>query len=63
MHVGPYERLSETYAELCGRWVPAQGREIRSAPALEFYLNDPESTEPEELLTEVHVPLVAEEGR
>ena len=57
MHVGPYEKLADTYAALCGRCVPLLGREIRSAPALEFYLNDPESTEPEELLTEVHVPL------
>ncbi len=57
VHEGPYETLSNTYAELCGQWLPRQGRTIRSAPSLEVYLNDPESTPPEELLTEIHVPL------
>lgn len=25
-HIGPYQRLSETYARLCGEWLPASGR-------------------------------------
>ncbi len=54
---GPYSGLAELYARLCGEWVPAQGREIRSAPSVERYLNDPNSTPPEQLLTEVAVPL------
>jgi AraC family transcriptional regulator len=57
VHHGPYEKLGETYAALCGEWVPRSGRELRAAPCLEFYLNDPESTESEELLTEVCVAL------
>jgi AraC family transcriptional regulator len=56
-HVGPYERLNQTYAELFGRWLPHAGRELRSEPSLEFYLNDPESTDPEELLTDIYAPL------
>ncbi|MCZ6794322.1 MAG: AraC family transcriptional regulator [Planctomycetota bacterium] len=59
-HSGPYDDLGNTYASLFGQWMPASGREPRSAPCLEVYLNDPGSTEPEDLLTEVHVPL---EGR
>lgn len=57
IHRGPYEKLSETYAALCGQWIPAQGREIRSAPCFEVYKNSPETTKPEKLVTEVHVPL------
>ena len=56
-HRGPYEKLSETYATLCGQWIPAQGREIAAAPSFEIYKNNPQKTKPEKLLTEVHVPL------
>lgn len=56
-HRGPYEKLSETYARLCGEWIPAQGREIRSAPSFEVYKNDPGRTRPADLRTDVHVPL------
>jgi len=57
LHKGPYERLGETYAQICGQWLPASGRELRSAPTLEFYLNSPEMTPPEELLTRICVPV------
>lgn len=56
-HLGPYDKLSETYAALFGQWLPASGRECRSAPSLEFYLNDPESTDPEDLVTDIYAPL------
>lgn len=35
-HRGPYDRLSDTYALLCGQWVPAHGRELRAAPSYEI---------------------------
>ncbi len=56
-HHGPYDKLAETYAKLYGQWIPRNGRTPRSAPCFEIYLNDPESTEPAELLTDIHVPL------
>jgi AraC family transcriptional regulator len=56
-HIGPYNKLGRTYAKLFGRWLPQSGRELRSQPCLEFYLNDPQSTEPAELLTDIYVPL------
>ena len=56
-HHGPYEKLSGTYARLCGEWLPQQGREPSMAPCLEFYLNSPEHTPAEDLLTDVFVPL------
>ncbi|MBI2899119.1 MAG: GyrI-like domain-containing protein [Planctomycetes bacterium] len=57
MHQGPYDKLGETYVRLCGRWAPTSGREIRSAPSLEFYWNDPHGTEPGDLLTEIYLPI------
>jgi AraC family transcriptional regulator len=56
-HFGPYHKLGDTYTRLFGHWLPRSGRELRSTPCFEIYLNDPESTEPEDLLTDVYVPL------
>lgn len=57
MHTGPYQNLHATYAWLCGVWAVENGQELMSEPSLEFYLNDPQSTPPEELKTEVYVKL------
>jgi AraC family transcriptional regulator len=46
-HRGPYAKLGETYARLCGEWLPSSARELRSKPGLEFYRNSPQSTAPE----------------
>jgi len=56
-HFGPYKKLGETYAKLFGQWLPRSGRELGDAPSFEVYLNDPNSTEPEELVTDICVPL------
>ena len=56
-HTGPYDKLNETYAALFGQWLPHSGRELRPEPSLEFYLNDPEGTDPEDLLTDIYAPL------
>lgn len=57
LHKGPYTDLHKTYAYLCGVWGASSGREFGSQAGLEFYLNDPQSTPPEELLTEIWLPL------
>jgi AraC family transcriptional regulator len=57
-HRGPYETLGVTYGELCGQWLPRSGRELRSAPPFEVYRNSPQDTVPEELLTDIHLPLL-----
>lgn len=57
VHKGPYERLIDTYNEFCGRWMPASGREMRFAPPVEIYLNDPAVTPPEGLMVEIRLPL------
>jgi len=56
-HFGPYSKLGDTYAALCGQWAPNSGYGIRSAPCFEMYLTDPENTAPEDLVTDVYLPL------
>jgi AraC family transcriptional regulator len=59
MHRGPYSKFGETYAALLGQWLPARGHEPVSSPCLEFYRNNPNTTAPEDLLTDIYVPLRA----
>lgn len=56
-HFGPYRTLGDTYAQLLGQWLPRSGRELRTTPCFEIYLNDPQSTEPQDLLTDIYAPL------
>ncbi|HUI53817.1 MAG TPA: GyrI-like domain-containing protein [Bryobacteraceae bacterium] len=57
VHKGPYEAISATYRMIFGAWLPSSGRELRDVPCLEVYLNSPQMTRPEDLLTLIHVPL------
>jgi len=56
-HFGSYNGLGETYTRLLGQWAPRSGRELGTNPCFEIYLNDPQSTEPEDLLTDIYAPL------
>lgn len=56
-HVGPYDTLADTYNELCGQWLPQNGYEIDSRACLEIYMNSPEETEQEDLITDIYIPL------
>ncbi|MBI4718543.1 MAG: AraC family transcriptional regulator [Planctomycetes bacterium] len=53
VHVGPYESLGQAYEGLCGGWLPQSGRELGEPPCMEFYLNDPRTTPPDQLRTKV----------
>jgi AraC family transcriptional regulator len=57
---GPYSGLKEVWRAVFEDWLPQSGRRFRDAPCFEIYLNDPRTTPPEELLTEVYVPLQEE---
>jgi AraC family transcriptional regulator len=61
IHKGPYSEVSDTYARLAGQWLPASGRELATAPGIEIYRNAPFEVPPEELITEVHLPLAPKE--
>lgn len=54
-HLGPYEQMDATYKAL---WecVAAEGYEI-DGPPIERYNSDPDTTPPEEYVTDVMVPL------
>jgi len=40
-----------------GQWLPANNWEPGQGPCIERYLNNPQQTAPEDLLTDIHVPL------
>ncbi len=54
---GPYSGLRAAYDHLFGVWLPKSGQEPRDASMLEVYLNSPIDTAPEELLTDICMPL------
>lgn len=54
---GPYSGLRAAYLHLFGDWMPKSGQEPADGPCVEFYLNNPSDTSPEDLLTDVCVPL------
>ena len=56
-HQGPYNKVGDTYAALLGQWLPRSGRELLNSPCFEVYLNSPENTAPEDLLTDIYAPL------
>ena len=58
-HFGPYNKLGRTYTRLLGQWLPRSGRQLRSCPCFEVYLNDPQGTDPKDLLTDIYAPLAA----
>ena len=58
VHKGPYEKFDETYRLIFGQWLAQSGERLRDAPIFERYLNrDPRRTKPENLHTEIYVPL------
>jgi AraC family transcriptional regulator len=56
-HFGPYDKLGESYAQLLGQWLPRSNRHLATTPCFEIYLNSPENTEPEDLITDLYAPL------
>lgn len=54
---GPYAGLQAAYEYLYGSWLPESGEEPEDSPPVEVYLNNPADTAPDDLLTEICVPL------
>ena len=58
VHKGPYTTFDRTYDHIMARWYPESGENLRDLPCFEVYLNrDPRRTKPENLRTEIHVPI------
>lgn len=55
---GPYTGMQPAYNYLFGEWLANSGRELRDEPAYEVYLNSPSDTKPDDLKTEIYMPLV-----
>ena len=58
LHKGAYEDFPQAYAYIFNEWLPASRHSLRDEPCFEIYLNqDPRRTKPENLRTEVYIPL------
>lgn len=58
LHKGPYENLSSVYAAIFAEWLPNSNYKLRNLPSFELYLNrDPRRTKPENLKTEIYIPI------
>jgi AraC family transcriptional regulator len=57
LHKGPYENLSQTYDQIYSSWLPDSGYEVRDAPPMEYCLSDPDKVKPENLKTDIYVPV------
>jgi AraC family transcriptional regulator len=58
-HKGPYADMFRAYQWLYSEWLPKSGRQLRDSVMFEEYLNNPRDVPPTELLTDIHMPLVA----
>ncbi len=56
-HYGSFHRLAETYGWLGRQFIPSAGLTMRKSPAIEIYLTNPETTPPNQLLTDILLPV------
>lgn len=57
-HIGPYSGLSAAFGRIFREWMPQAGRQPRGCACLEIYSHqDCRITPPEELITDLFVPL------
>jgi AraC family transcriptional regulator len=57
-HQGPYATMRAAYQWLYGHWLVRSGYEAADSPVFEEYLNNPRDTPPEQLLSDIYLPLV-----
>ena len=56
-HLGPYTTLGDTWSRIMGEWLPGSGHRIGDAPSFEVYRNNPSNTPPNELRTDLYIPI------
>lgn len=54
---GPYSNLSAVYDTIYGHWLPESSYKVRDSRGFENYINNPENTRPEDLITEICIPI------
>ena len=57
LYKGPYDNLQAVYDTIYGKCLPEMECTLRDEPSAERYLNNPCETAPEELLTEIYIPV------
>lgn len=58
VHEGPYEKLIVSWTAAFEKHLPELGKEFDSTrPCFEIYMNDPQHTAPEDLLTKICIPV------
>lgn len=56
-HKGPYSDLHVAYEWLYRHWLPKANVTVRNVPPLEVYLNSPRDVGPQDLITEICIPV------
>ncbi len=56
-HRGPYAQLPDAWSQLFGVWIPQSGHRVGEGVSFELYRNDPTTTRPEDLVTELYAPI------
>jgi AraC family transcriptional regulator len=56
-HAGPYTTLGDTWARLMGEWLPRSGHRVGGRTSYEVYRNTPITAAPEDLRTELYLPI------
>lgn len=56
-HLGPYDTLGDTWSRMMGEWLPASGERIGGGASFEVYRNTPADTRPEDLRTDLYLPI------
>jgi len=56
-HVGPYTTLGDTWSRFMGEWLPKSGHRVGSGASYEVYRNTPMDTRPEDLRTDLYLPI------
>ena len=57
IYQGPYSNLALAFDQALTRWAAPSGAKLRRAPYLEVYLNNPETTPPQDLKTAILIPV------
>lgn len=56
-HRGPYAHLERAYIWFYEQWLLKSDHEVGEPPPFEEYLNDNQTTPPQELLTDIYIPI------
>jgi AraC family transcriptional regulator len=56
-HVGPYSQLGDVWSRFFGEWLPRSEHRVGEGSSYEVYRNTPADVPPEELRTDLYLPI------